>query len=141
MVRALRRSRIAQDLCSLGALLLATSLTTSTEVRAQDDVLTLRGAASQIGATFRDVPGTGRAGRDAGAIVAAVQPKSPAATAGLRAGDLVTALDGLSVRNARGLYRLVGETPPGRTVDVAVARDGRVLVLKVTPTLGRSIEP
>jgi S1-C subfamily serine protease len=77
-----------------------------------------------------------------------VQAKSSAAAAGLRAGatihltvkgepDLVTESDGIGVRNARALSRLIADTPPGRTVDVTVRRDGRVRTFKVTPTLGR----
>jgi serine protease Do len=49
----------------------------------------------------------------------------------------VTDFDGIRVSNARDLSRLIAETPPGRTVDVTVVRDGRVRTLKVTPTLGR----
>jgi serine protease Do len=49
----------------------------------------------------------------------------------------VTEFDGNRVSNARALIRLVAETPPGRTVDVTVLRDGRARTLSVTPTLGR----
>ncbi len=112
------------------ALLVAALLATQAGPAAQD-VLTLRGPGSQVGATFRNVTTT-PAG-DVAAVVVDVRAKSPAALAGLREGDRVTRFDGLTVRGARDLSRLVAETPPGRTVDVAVTRDGRMLVLKMTP--------
>jgi S1-C subfamily serine protease len=101
--------------------------------------MTLRGPASQVGATFRDLRGELTQG-DTGARVVAIEAKGPAATAGIRTGDIVTEFDGVSVRNARALTRLVGETPPGRAVSVTVARDGRVRLFRVTPTLGQSVD-
>jgi serine protease Do len=67
--------------------------------------------------------------------VAEVQPKSPAAVAGIRTGDRVTAFDGIDVRGPRDLSQLVADTPPGRMVDISIVRNGRVRTLKVVPTL------
>ena len=127
-----------QNLAS--TLVLATLLTTQAGATPQGDLLTLRGAASQIGATFRNVSPTSSASAAGGVSVVEVQPKGPADTAGIRAGDLVTEFDGIGVRSSRDLIRLVGETPPGRTVTVTVTRDGRVHMLKVTPILGRVLD-
>jgi serine protease Do len=55
----------------------------------------------------------------------------------MRAGDVVTVFDGLDVRNSKDLNRLVAETPPGRTVNVILLRDGKPRALKVTPVPGR----
>jgi S1-C subfamily serine protease len=121
------------------AFILAAMLATPAGAQQQADLLTLRGPGSQIGATFRNVQTT-RTSPDAGAIVVEVQPKGPAGTAGIRAGDLVTEFDGIEVRSSRDLIRLIGETPPGRTVSVAVMRDGRLRIFKVTPTLGRLLD-
>ena len=104
---------------------------------AQRDLLTLRGLGAQIGATFRDPATDALPRRSSGALVVQVQDKRPAATSGIRVGDLVTAFDGLDVRNSKDLNRLVAETPPGRTVDVIVVRDGEPRALKVTPIPGR----
>jgi len=123
----------------VSTLVLATLLTTPAGANPQGDLLTLRGAASQIGATFRNVSPTSSASAG-GVSVVEVQPKGPADTAGIRAGDLVTEFDGIGVRSSRDLIRLVGETPPGRTVTVTVTRDGRVHMLKVTPILGRVLD-
>ena len=57
-----------------------------------------------------------------GALVAATMPGSPAAAAGIEAGDAIVAYDGKSVGGPRRLARLVSETPAGETVTVAVLR-------------------
>ena len=121
---------------SLSVLTLAAMLAAPAGASSQFDGLTLRGPGAQIGATFRDPPADSGA-RRTGTLVVAVQEKSPAATSGLRAGDLVTVFDGIEVRDARDLRKLVEETPPGRTVNVTILREGRPRVLKVTPAPGR----
>lgn len=60
-----------------------------------------------------------------GVVVAEVLPGTPAEGSGLRAGDLIMAIAGQPVVDTRTLQRLVGATPPGREVAVAVLRDGR----------------
>jgi serine protease Do len=67
-----------------------------------------------------------------GALVTDVQPGSPGAKAGLRSGDLVTALDGQPVSNASHLSLAVGETPPGTTVALDVLRDGKPQKFSIT---------
>jgi serine protease Do len=59
-----------------------------------------------------------------GALVNAVEPGSPAARAGLRAGDVVTAIDGRAVETPRDLAAGVADVPPGRTATLAILRDG-----------------
>lgn len=63
--------------------------------------------------------------RAQGALVAQVVPDSPAAIAGLRAGDVILAYDGRELPSSRALPPLVGLTEPGRTVPLEVLRDGR----------------
>ncbi len=60
-------------------------------------------------------------------------PDSPAAKAGLKAGDIVTEYDGERVRSARQFTRLVQETPEGRSVSMAVLRNGQKQTLQATP--------
>jgi serine protease Do len=124
-------------LSAVGALAIATIVATPRWARAQD-ILTLRGPGSTIGATLQSADLNSLAGATRGAVVGAVQVGSPAATAGIRVGDRFTEFDGISVRDPRHLTRLVAETPPGRTVNVTVVRDGRTRALKVTPLLQRS---
>jgi serine protease Do len=62
-----------------------------------------------------------------------VRPDSPAARAGLAAGDVVVSFDGVRVRSAREFARLVDETPPGRTVTLSLRRDGADRTVEITP--------
>ena len=66
-----------------------------------------------------------------GALVNAVEPDSPAAKAGLRAGDVITAIDGRAVNNPRDLAAGVADVAPGRTATLAVLRDGAAMERRV----------
>jgi serine protease Do len=70
--------------------------------------------------------------RGGGAIMVGVVPDSPAASAGLRPGDVVLGFDGQDLPDARALARAVAKTPFGKTVTLSVWRDGVVLNLPVT---------
>jgi serine protease Do len=60
-----------------------------------------------------------------GALVTEPQPGSPAAKAGLKSGDVITAVDNESVKDARGLARKIGGIAPGTDVTLAINRDGK----------------
>lgn len=60
-----------------------------------------------------------------GAYVGSVQPDSPAAQAGLRPGDVITALGGRPLVTAADLHRAVGDLPRGRDLSLTYVRDGR----------------
>ena len=60
-----------------------------------------------------------------GAVIMGVERNSPAARAGLRQGDLVTALNGEAVATSRALVRGVAVLPPGETVRLTLQRGGR----------------
>jgi len=62
---------------------------------------------------------------DRGALVTYVAPNSPAAKAGIQAGDVITEFDGQRVEGTLALERMVHEVPAGRSVAVTVWRDGR----------------
>lgn len=66
------------------------------------------------------------------AEIGEVMPETPAAVAGLQAGDLVTEIDGISIRNFGDMRGLVAESP-GRPLAFTVERDGRPRELIVTP--------
>ncbi len=72
------------------------------------------------------------AGGRAGVQVAGVERASPAARAGLRAGDVVLAVNGDRVESALGLVRAIAEEPPGTTVTLLVRRAGQEITLPVT---------
>ena len=59
-----------------------------------------------------------------GALIANIESGSPAEKAGLRKGDVVTALNGRTVRGPSDLRARLGLTPVGEEVDMTVAREG-----------------
>jgi len=67
-------------------------------------------------------------GDQGAARVERVSPDSPAARAGLKAGDVVVRFDGTPVASARQLARVVAEAAPGRRVKVEVRRDGTPVI-------------
>lgn len=64
-----------------------------------------------------------------GAVIAQVVPDSPAEEAGLREGDVVTAIDGEPVESAADLRNQVGLLQPGRTIELSVLRDGEQMTI------------
>jgi serine protease Do len=56
-------------------------------------------------------------------LIADVMPSSPAARAGLEAGDILLEFDGKRTEGPADLQRAVGLTPPGSTVRVKIWRD------------------
>ncbi len=72
-----------------------------------------------------------------GAMVSNV-PDGPAMDAGIETGDVILTFDGIDVDDTRGLVRIVGNSPVGKTVRVVVLRDGKTQTLAVT--LGRREE-
>ncbi|MCA1815570.1 MAG: PDZ domain-containing protein [Acidobacteria bacterium] len=70
--------------------------------------------------------------RGGGVLVTSVSENSPAAKAGLKAGDIVTEVDGEGVRGAADLSRLVSRKDEGE-VTLTVTRDHNRRSVKVTP--------
>src|SRR4051812_31963191 len=65
-----------------------------------------------------------------GAQIAEVEPNSPAATAGLRKGDVVVALNGRPVRGSAELRARLGVVPAGDTVELKVQRGKETELVK-----------
>src|SRR5579884_2488636 len=59
-----------------------------------------------------------------GAVIARVDPGSPAERAGLRSGDLVVAINGVPVRSGTQLRNTIGLTRIGSSVDLTIDRRG-----------------
>jgi len=60
-----------------------------------------------------------------GALIAGIDDKGPAKSAGIETGDVVVKFDGHDVKDTRELQRIVAETPVGKPVDVVVIRKGK----------------
>jgi serine protease Do len=67
-----------------------------------------------------------------GALIADVNPGSPAERAGLKPGDVVTKVDDHAVADSRTLRLMIGEMSPGKVVQMAVVRDGMERQYSVT---------
>ncbi|WP_066380372.1 MULTISPECIES: HhoA/HhoB/HtrA family serine endopeptidase [unclassified Anabaena] len=70
---------------------------------------------------------------DKGVLIVRVVPNSPAAKAGIRAGDVIQRLNGQSVKDATSVQRAVENTQIGGQLQVEVKRNGQNLNLAVRP--------
>lgn len=66
-----------------------------------------------------------------GAMVTEPQADSPAEAAGIRAGDVITEVDGQTVRGPKALARLIGKYDPETEVALTIMRGGEETELKV----------
>jgi len=76
----------------------------------------------RMGLRYTSANNVPAAGQPAGILLLEVLAATPAEQAGLRSGDVVTALDGDKVEDFRGFRALLGGYQPGDTVTVSVAR-------------------
>jgi serine protease Do len=68
--------------------------------------------------------------RPHGALVSAVQKDSPAAKAGVKAGDVILAVNGHDIDRVGDLRNQVSQTKPGTTAELRVWRDGKATTVK-----------
>jgi serine protease Do len=67
-----------------------------------------------------------------GALVAEPQANGPAAKAGILSGDVITAVNGHAVKDARDLARQIGAMAPGTTAKLSVWRKGEEKSISLT---------
>jgi S1-C subfamily serine protease len=67
-----------------------------------------------------------------GVVIALIMRDGPADKAGLKPKDVITALDGKTVKSSVELERTIIFSPPGKTVEMNFFRDGAKLSAKVT---------
>lgn len=89
----------------------------------------------QLGVSVQDLtPELARAfgiQNERGAVIARIFPNSAAQRAGLKAGDVVLAVDGKAIRNANQLRNAIGLLTVGERVTLTVLRDGKTRTIKV----------
>ena len=66
-----------------------------------------------------------------GVLVSTVTPNGPAAKAGIQAQDVITSVDGKSIKNGDELVGIISDKQPGSTVRLGVLRGGKPLTLDV----------
>ena len=95
------------------------------------------GSTASIGVGIREVMGEDAAkakmAQPSGVYVESVREGSPAARAGIQAGDIVIDFDGERVRSTSHFTRLVQESVPNRQVAAVVVRGTSKQTLNVVP--------
>ena len=85
-----------------------------------------------LGVSARTAADNGNSGIGTGAQIVRVEPNSAAAQAGLREGDVVTAVGDRPVTTSTELTAAVRSSAPGDTVTLTVLRDGQTTTVDVT---------
>jgi serine protease Do len=88
-----------------------------------------------IGISFQPNPSSAVArvyGYKSGVIISAVGAGLPAANAGLKAGDIITTINGQPVKDGDDLVAVISEFKPGTKVDIGYLRNGQSLHTSVT---------
>ena len=67
-----------------------------------------------------------------GALVDDAQPDTPAAKAGIQAGDVITAVNGTAVKDSRDLARHISAMTPGTSVKLDILRKGEAKTIDVS---------
>jgi serine protease Do len=70
-------------------------------------------------------------GEPTGALVGEVVPNSPSQKAGIKTGDVITAVNGKKVSDARELRLMIGTMAPGTKVQIEVNREGETKAFNV----------
>jgi serine protease Do len=60
-----------------------------------------------------------------GALVADATPNGPAVGAGIKSGDIITAVDGQQMKDPKALSEAIARIEPGKTVTITLERDGK----------------
>ena len=70
-------------------------------------------------------------GQPTGALVGEVAPKTPSEKAGMKTGDVITAVIGKKISDARELRLLIGSMAPGSKAQIQVNREGQTKIFDV----------
>ena len=70
-------------------------------------------------------------GQQTGALVGEVEPNAPAAKAGIKTGDVITAVSGKKVNDSRELRLMIGSMAPGTTAHMEINREGQTKTFDV----------
>jgi S1-C subfamily serine protease len=85
-----------------------------------------------VGARDNGTAGTGNGSPSSpvpGALVTLVAPNSPAATAGIHPGDVITAVDSMAITGDSDLLVALARARPGQTVTISINRAGQTITV------------
>ncbi|KQV63847.1 Do family serine endopeptidase [Rhizobium sp. Root1220] len=85
----------------------------------------------QIQPVTKDIADSLGLSEASGALVVSAQAGTPGEKAGMKAGDVVTAVNGETVKDARDLSRRIGAMTPGKKVELSIWRSGKAQPLTV----------
>jgi serine protease Do len=90
-----------------------------------------------IGISFRETPDTkellkASGAKQGGVFVEKVEPEGPSAKAGLKAEDVIVAIDGKPVKNGQDLIDTISTTAVGTSVKLGIIRDFNSKTVEVT---------
>ncbi|MFA7415261.1 MAG: Do family serine endopeptidase [Rhizobium sp.] len=85
----------------------------------------------QIQPVTKDIADSLGLSEASGALVVAPQAGSPGEKAGIKQGDVVTAVNGEPIKDPRDLAKRIAAFAPGTTVDVSIWREGKSMSMKV----------
>ncbi|WP_218079516.1 HhoA/HhoB/HtrA family serine endopeptidase [Anthocerotibacter panamensis] len=86
----------------------------------------------QLKANLNSDPNSGfNVDEEQGVLIARIIPDSPAAQAGLKAGDIIHSFNGRGVKQADSLQQLAENVQVGSTINLGVHRNGRDLTIRV----------
>lgn len=80
-----------------------------------------------------EAPDSMKLNRETGVVILGVQRDSPAAKAGLRAGDVILSMAGQSVEEAETVQKIVQDTAIGAALSVEIDRQGQIVEITVSP--------
>jgi S1-C subfamily serine protease len=70
---------------------------------------------------------------EGGLKISGTSPGSPAAQAGLKAGDVLTHFDGVKIESLEHYTELLGKATPGKAIKLQYVRDGKTVTIEITP--------
>ena len=70
---------------------------------------------------------------DSGVVIAAIVQGSPAARSGLRKGDVIVKMNGLTITDANEVQQIVSDTALGDAIKLTLNRNGQTVTLDVRP--------
>ena len=73
--------------------------------------------------------------RDAGLMVTAVEPESPAAKAGIEEGDAILSIDGIRITDIAAYQTKLNDISAGQTLSVEISKKGKIARLSIETTI------